>query len=504
MCMASNARDRSFRRRPRSPRRRYLLLAAALFLLPGASCRNRAQLPPNIVLIVVDALRADSLSCYGYRRRTSPHIDAFAERNLFFSNAFSVGPNTTTSMAALMTGHLPFFYLPRLSCRGHPCQVHWNPATWWGLSRFAQWREVGLPARLATLAELVKENGYETAGYITNPYLKHGFHFDRGFAVYEELIPHDGRAIIPCETVTEHARAFLARRHAKPFFLYVHYMDVHAPYLPPAKYRNIFSYRRLPGYSDEELMRHRRKLAEKIAGDPERREAFRSHLKGLYDSAIVYVDGCIGDLLAAAQARGGEKRTVVVITADHGEEFLDHGRIEHSGQLYDEHLHVPLIMHIPSAGRGRIDALTRQFDLMPTILDLAGAPAPEDIDATSLMPVIEGRVKDRHEGMYAAFPSPNNRRMYRTSRYKLIDDSRGPLFSEFYDLAADPGEHKNLYGAATAAGALEAKLAAVTAKLAVEGRLRKPARRTPVAAVDAKTREQLRALGYMQSETPRP
>jgi arylsulfatase len=467
-------------------------MATTVAVLAAVAGCGRSR-PPNIVLIVVDTLRADSLSCDGYPRPISPRVESLARESTVFPHAFTVGSNTSTSMAALMTGRLPFYADAGPSCRTEDCAEPWDERTWFGMQRFHAEGEIGLPRKLETLPKLLKRRGYATAGYVTNPFLKKKYKFDEGFDQYEELLGRD------CSAVTAGAKRWLRRRgaHGPPFLLFLHYIDPHAPYLAPVAYRERVGFRRTD-VADEQFFagpKVQHGVNRAVAGFGS--DAFREHLKGLYDAEILYTDECVGRVLDYLRRQPYYADTLVVFLSDHGEEFLEHGDTGHSGRFYDEHVRVPLIIRVPGRPPARPGALVRQFDVMPTLLDYAGVPPPPGIDAVSLRPLLEGKADSIGRGVYANFPFPRTRRMYRTERYKLIVNVASAEQTELYDLAADPGERRNLYGGPSdpRAAVLKRAMDAVVAKLSREGRATSS---TGPVELDAETREQLRALGYIQ------
>ena len=466
---------------------------AATLALAGSLAGCGRSEPPNIVLIVVDTLRADSLSCDGYGRPISPHIESLANESTIFPHAYTVGSNTSTSMAALMTGRLPFYADTDPSCRTGDCAEPWDERTWFGMQRFHAKGEIGLPEKLDTLAKLLKRRGYTTAAYVSNAILKTKYKFDRGFDRYEEPFLED------CSVVTAGAKQWLRQRGANgpPFLLFLHYIDPHAPYLAPVAYRQRVGFKRTD-VADERFFTGPA-VEHGVSRDVEGfgSDAFREHLKGLYDSEILYTDECVGRVLDYLRRQTYYANTLVVFLSDHGEEFLEHGDTGHPGRFYDEHVRVPLIIRVPRRRPARADALVRQFDVMPTLLDYAGVPPPAGIDAVSLRPLLEGKVASLGRGVYANFPFPRTRRMYRTERYKLIVNVASPEETELYDLSADPGEMRNLYGGPSdpRAASLKRAMDGVVAKLSREG---SSAPSTGPVELDAETREQLRALGYIQ------
>jgi arylsulfatase len=431
----------------------------------GADAAGAPAARPNVVLVVVDSLRADALSIHGYARQTSPRLDAFGLENIVFDDALTVAASTAPAMAAMLSGRLPYY----------EAGTFWTTLTAYGLHRFfTSESEAGIPQGLDTLAEALKRHGYATAGFVTNVHLKQIFHFHQGFDVFGELLePATPRAerlpYGPADDLTRRAIEWLDGARDGPFFLFLHYMDVHYPYLPPPEYREIFEHAKVEGRTDASLQPVW--LNAEALDVPEHRH-LAEHMRGLYDGSIRFADHWIGELLDDLRRRGRWDDTIVVITSDHGEEFLEHGGTIHKGTLYQELLRVPLLMRVPGRGPARIRVPVRNFDVMPTILDYAGGDLPPELDAVSLRPLIEGGASADARAAIASFPlmpAQEATRMISDGRFKLLDRPRDPGLGELYDLRADPGERNNLYALQPErVSALRAALADAYAKPARE------------------------------------
>jgi len=404
---------------------------------------------PNILLIVVDTLRGSDLSYVGYARMTSPNLDALAEKSVVFENALSIGANTTVGMAGLMTGKLPHFEL------GEP----WTDEYRFGMNRFYTHQgEIGLPSSLPTLAELLAESGYITAGIVTNPYLLSVYQFDQGFEIYEELMADSGYVAGDevSDAAVEYLSAFAAKkaeysrhsdrgrapekngdRTAAPFFLYLHYMDVHGPYYPAKGRSDCFSASRGVNISSSMWERW-----ENIEGLPDTNpDALLEPMKEAYDCSIVFVDEQIGRVLSRLRELSLEQNTIVAFTSDHGEEFLEHGGTTHKGSLYRELLHVPMIIHLPNGPPGRIGRRVRNFDILPTLLDLAGVDSSSlSLDAKSLKPFLEGADPPFEATLYTGFPWA---RTFISGDFRVIQRSKGDV--EIFDLISDPAEQNPMH-----------------------------------------------------------
>jgi arylsulfatase A-like enzyme len=428
---------------------------------------------PNIVLISIDSLRADHLGCYGYGRETSPAIDALAREGVLFENAVAQAPWTLPSHASLLTS---------LYARTHQ----------------ATDAKLRLPAEPATLAGELREAGYSTRAVVGGTFMQARFGLDRGFDVYDDTqarVSHQ-RSHAAVTSPTTHERALeLLNGAPEPFFLFVHYWDVHYDYLPPPPYDTKFDPDYAGSVSAQSFMKN-----EAIHAGMDPRDL--AHIVALYDGEIAWVDHHIDLLLDALSRRGLDERTIVVLTADHGDEFFEHGEKGHMHSLYQELLHVPLLVRLPGlvAGR-RVTERVELIDVMPTLLEAAGRPVPDGLHGRSLLPLVQG-------GTRLARPAFAETTKARKSKHaeeekleawcvydgahKLITFTEDRHPPELYDLDADPAEQANLVGR-LAADPLREQLHTwrerVTSGAAVENE-----------GVDEDTMRTLRSLGYVGNE----
>jgi len=460
--------------------------------------------PPSVVLIVLDAVRASSLSCYGYERRTTPHLDAFAARGVRFTAATTVSSWSLPSHASIFTGLFPHEH-----GAGAPQR---DAAT----GRFVP---APLDGRFVTLAEALAERGYATAGVSANPLvawhtnLAQGFrHYDvrrssRLLALYPTLLERVQR-LLPravladplsrafpslfrsAEEITDAALDWLARRPPRqPYFLFLNYMDAHTPFVGHPGWTGRWPGRspRLPsfGLSDTgAVMAGRRALT--------REEA--DHIRALYDDSLSYLDHHLGRLLAALDAQGDRDHTWIILTADHGEALGEHQRLGHDCVLYQELLHVPLVMRYPrdspgAAREGSRDERPLQLtDIAPAILAAAGAPAPRR-GAAGPRGAMVASVDCVCWRDHPHFHGPAAYALFRDGLKYIDEEGRAPAL---FDLAADPGETRNLAEArADDARRLGRELGSWRASLSAP-----PA--GPAAPGGAAREEALRALGYVQ------
>jgi arylsulfatase A-like enzyme len=472
-----------------------------LYLLAGVvgagACGQRPPSYDNALVVVVDALRADHLGCYGYARPTSPAIDALALRGTRFTDAITPAPWTLPAMATVWTGLLPSVHGAMQASDMHA----------WIADR-AAFQPTGIldPSR-TTLAEVLAAHGLATAAFVGGSYPSAVFGMQQGF---EEFV--DEGLFGPRFQVDALWQWWDAARPAR-FFAYLHVMSVHSPWEPPAA-----DPRAMP--RGEQGVAIRAGLAEEalrwaavdfdpgyagtIDGGWETLAAVRrgqrpltprdlTHLTALYDRGIRYTDHWIGEVVRGLAARGLTESTVLVITADHGEELGDHGRLEHAHTFYDEVMRVPLVVVAPGLGAGRV--VTTQVglvDLFPTVLDLLAVPYDGPVQGTSLRPALEGRPLSERDMLGEASQVPGLTAL-RTPDLKYI---AGPHGEELYDLRTDRAERRNLCaGEAAPCEPFRQRLAARQAEsAAVAARAGLPA---PAAAtIDPETEHRLRALGY--------
>lgn len=414
---------------------------SAVLLGPHAEAESAVSRPaspegaPNVLLIVVDTLRADHLPGYGYERGSTPHLDRFAQDAVRFDQAFANASWTRPSFASILSGR----YASSHGVMGKPD---------------------ALPSEIVTLPEALREGGYATAGYVTNFNVGPYFNFQQGFEQYTFLEPEfvlgaddaaaklllvqflrqriesyraargqvePGTAYQDAETVNRHLVSWLEHEAPAddPWFLFAGYMDPHDPYFPHP-YDGT-------GY------------ARAAHQHPDVEEA--DVLRALYDGEITYWDEHFGALMDDLRRRGLYDDTMIIITSDHGEEFAEHGGFWHGTTLYDEQVHVPLFVKLPGNARAgtHVGHWVQSIDLMPTILRHIGLDVPEGVQGGSLD---EGTdrvyAEESHEGN--VLESVRERRDF--EELKLITanpgNPRGLEPVELYRVADDPGEQENL------------------------------------------------------------
>jgi len=448
---------------PGGPDDRAARVAATLAFVSRPGFRARAAAPrPNLLLISLDTLRADHLGAYGYSRPVSPNIDRLAANGgVLFERAVSQAPWTTPSHMSLFTS-----LFPSVHAVDSPTSIHQ--------------RMLGEDRR--TLAELLHGAGYATGAFTGSGSISALYGFWRGFEVYDETDKDDPeRRGEDISGVFDKASSWLVAHRAEPFFLFFHSYEAHAPFV------------------------HETFLSEVPpdagAEDPRRLEA-------LYDGDILYADGFVGQLLALLEGLGLDDKTIVVLLSDHGEEFVPRypgKRFGHGHTLYDDLLHVPLIVRTPGSARGlRVKAQVQIIDVMPTVLELLGVVPPEGLQGVSFAPALRGEAIAARRAFAEAINYGPERKTLFDGGLKYIKvfpradkparEISAPVpDEELFDLTSDPGERRSiLAGGGARLDQLRKDLQALVAlNTARRGAAREQ-------QLDEETIRRLKALGYIQ------
>jgi arylsulfatase A-like enzyme len=378
-----------------------------------AACAGNEWGDANVVVIAIDTLRADHVGAYGYPRPTTPHLDRLAADGLVFETAVSQSSWTLPAFASIFTGRLPSY---------HRAGEGRFPA----VSRLDDSHE--------TLATLLAAEGYRTASFVSNAWVGADVGMTRGFDRHEQAA-FSGQAV-------DKAVGWLREERAEPFFLFVHIIDPHQPYMPLAQDLAEFADPLYAGPVGTSYMGSFR---------PEWTPADRRRVVDLYDGEVRWADRLAGRVLDALRERRLDERTIVVFTSDHGEELFDHESLGHGHTLYDELLLVPLVIRFPGGPRGRVTRPVRTMDLFSTLLDAVGHPVPADVEAVSLMPLVRGgqgstRTTDVALAEYVCFGDDIDLKAVRTPTEKLIF-SPPTARARLFDLVADPHERRDLAAA---------------------------------------------------------
>lgn len=373
----------------------------------------------NVILISLDTLRQDHVGFYGYHRDTTPNLDKLAKQSIVFQNTFAQSPNTIVSHATMLTSL-------------YPAAHKVNPKS-------------ALPDSVKTLAEYFQEAGFNTAGYTTHEaWLNRKMGFAQGFNDFFAISTN-------AQQLNLIAKNFLKKNGSRNFFLFLHYYDIHS------------DYHKLP-YDTESEFDHKfcKESAGKFSGcfqnvcasqylakinregltiSPE----FKEYAKALYDGGIAYTDHHINQLLIYLKKEGLFDNTLIIITSDHGEEFMEHGKMLHD-QLFSETTKVPLIIKLPHSNvHKRIHEFSGIIDIMPTILDIAGIPCRNG-SGRSLLPLIRGR-KIKDQTVYATLYGSENEDQ---TAYFLRNPKYGfhlyhnQTLQQLFDLVQDPSETEDI------------------------------------------------------------
>ena len=450
--------------------RRFLIVLFLAYFVGAAALPKTAKKPitptvqlPNIILITLDTTRADRMGFLGSERGLTPNLDALAKQSVVFTRAYAQVPLTTPSHAALLTGTYP---------------------------QFSHVEDLGAPLGkdLPYLPDLLHQHGYHTAAFLGAYILDPGATapgFQRGFDVYDanfhQRKPGEDRyksVERRAEDVANRALGWLSRHQQRPFFVWLHFYDAHDPYDPP--------------------------------------EPFKSHYASEpYDGEIAYTDSIVGSFVEVLRKHGLYQNSVIAIAADHGEAFGEHGEERHGMFLYDETIHVPLLLKLPAErfGGKRIEERVALAEVAPTLLEAAGVAAPATMQTKSLFPLMDAAKIDRakpdavksaadDKGKAAERPvySETNYahrafgwselRSWRTGKYFYVQAPK----RELYDQSSDPDAVKNLAPAAKAvADTLESQLANFQVKTG--------SAKAEATKLDPTQAEKLRALGYLASDS---
>ncbi len=350
-----------------------------------------------------------------------------------------------------------------------------------------------LDEKRITLAEALRKEGYTTAAFVSTTYLSSQYGFDQGFDLYEESA---SSLDISSPKLNEAIQSWLRKNYQKKFFLFLHYFDVHYDYIPPPPYNTMFD----PNYKGTiSALAFIKNSRIRPGMDP--RDLF--HIVALYDGEIAFTDKYIGELLSALKELGIFDKTLIILTADHGDEFFEHGWKGHDRTLYEEVIHVPLIFKFPNSNFGRnrrVDEIASIIDIMPTILDYIGAKPPAEMEGRSLLPLLNGNNKSNDVLIYASHRS--DLVAVKSANTKLIYHLQAPK-KELYDLAKDPKEKINLFNKDASENITERKshlislLNWLNAQRQFYQSLPKVSNKKKI-ELSEPMKEQLKALGYVQ------
>lgn len=385
-----------------------VVIIVAVFLsifIWGPGCNDGSSKPPNILIISLDACRADHLSCYGYTRETSPFLDNLASQGVLFKNAFINTHGTPPSHLTILSS---------LYNQTHGLGGWFSP--------------MKISPEIIMVQEILQDHGYITLSVTGGSFFKN-YGFERGFTEFESTGVQTESVESGVKKVLGLVEKYSGKQ--KPIFVFFHTFSIHSPYKPPEEYKTIFGkYDCNFECSSKNLMKFLKK-ANKLS------DTELEYIISQYDAGIKYTDDILKGLFENLETFGFFDNYLVIITADHGEEFGEHGRLLHTKTLYDELLCVPMIMTGSSIPKGHIDKrMVSSIDITPTILGFAGIKTDIHMEGQNLLLHNTGN-NNQKEAVFAQYGSS----LYsiRTIDWKLIETQK-PYSVSLFDLKSDPGE----------------------------------------------------------------
>jgi arylsulfatase A-like enzyme len=431
---------------------------------PMASTAAAADGPPNLVLVSLDALRADALSCYGNTRPASPFLDELAASGVRFANAQVSTHGTPTSHTTMLSGLYQETHRVSYAVADAPAGASPPPEL--------------ISEKVTLISQILKSRGWRTLAVTDGGHVAAALGFSRGFDVYDD----QAGGVKPG---TERMLKLVAASTARPLFLFLHTYQVHSPYMPPAPYKGMF------GTFDSTFEPTNENLVPlAFSAKTVLKPADLALCRARYDEGLRYTDDVLRRFFAKLKDVGVLDNALVIVTSDHGEEFGEHGGLIHRDLLYQELLHVPLIAVGTGAvrlGPPRVEtALVGEVSIAPTILTLAGVAPPASMEGPVILPKVNG---SKMGPIYAQYGG--RRYSIRDGDLKLIETVK-PFKVELYDLSSDPAETKDLFDER---GTDARRLYRALAKWRSQ---RKPVTGEAVPApLDKEQLERLRSLGYL-------
>lgn len=459
-----------------------LLIAGAWVLWPeGIVEVPDAEDPQHVIIILIDTTRRDSFGCYGATRPVTPRMDAVAAEGIRFDNAIAQSSWTLPTVTTVLTGTYP-------SLHGAEGKFTGEQSTSFHRSR----------DEIAHGPELLSKHAFKTHGIVNAGFLDPALGIERGFTDYDYFPSYNWR-VRRADKSVDAALDFFEKNQRKNTFTFLHLFDPHLNYDPPGEFREMFSkgytgpFRTLTGPQIQKLIAD--KWMPAVEG--------RKYLRGEYDAEILFMDREIGRLVDGLRALDLYDRALLIIVADHGEEFWDHGGFEHGHTMYQELIRVPLIIKLPARyepGRSVVPARVRQVDIMPTVFDVLGLETPATFDGESLLPLMldDTMPMDRPAYSEGTLYGVDKVAFYQ-DRYKYILDLGGHD-GELYDVVNDPLETNNLAASRPdVAMRMQKALEAFRSGLQAQAAKLPPAQCIDMQAEqNRQLKDQLEALGYLR------
>ncbi len=406
-----------------SSARKYIatsLIAASLYC---AACTKGPQ--STVVVFVLDTVRRDALGCYGNPSDPTPQIDALAENGVRFDQALSSSGWTLPAVGSLLTGTWPTIH----GAVGQGVML--KP----------------LRSEIQTAAEVFQKARFRTIGFTNAAFVSPMVGVDRGFDVFDHKYSynHDARS---AQLVVDLAIRELHANRGEPTFFFVHLFDPHLTYAPPTGYDTKFTDGRT-GPAPPITMAMCKEMQTGESGQEPPLAQDIDYIRGVYQGEVNFMDAQVGRFVEELKSLGLYDQATLVVTSDHGEEFWDHGGFEHGHTLYDELIHVPLIVKFPAGvepGRHAVSEPVRVLDVMPTLFDILGIEQPVTFEGKSMMPLVRGESTEARPVFAESTLYGAQKIAWRTERYKYIHDAASGRegIGELYDWRDDPSETRDL------------------------------------------------------------
>ena len=390
------------------------IAVAALVYLAMVLPEKKHRHDFNIILISIDTLRADHLGCYKYNRNTSPAVDKFRKDSVLFRRCIAQSTSTLASHASILTSLIPSHH-GAFFTRSQP-----------------------LPGQIETMAERLKKKNYLTVSFNDGGQIAPEFGLNQGFDIYQSMNPKNKAYDLVFSVIVDKTAEWLDNRHDnQTFFLFLHTYETHHPYTPAKEYLKLFE----SGYKGNLPDHISVKLIDQInKGEITLNDEDKKHILNAYDAEIRMMDDSFGRLTDLLKKKKLYDNTMIIFTSDHGEEFGEHGIWAlHSHTLFNEQLHVPLIIKLPGSkfASSKVNRLVRSIDILPTVLDLLGEKEAKNLEGISLVPLMKGKKPGKK--IFAV----SQRDMQQTydRKYWSVMDRKWKLYdSKLYNLLKDPGE----------------------------------------------------------------
>ncbi|MFO8057340.1 MAG: sulfatase [bacterium] len=451
------------------------VLAVAVAAAVAVKLLPEKEPETSVFLIIIDTLPAGHVSCYGYERSTTYHLDRLADDGVMFKNAVSASPWTLPSIAGILTGVIPYRHQA-----GLPHQLEWPRDEEKGMSR--------MKPGISSMAETFQQHGFKTAGFFNNPYTHPDFGMNKGFDTYD-YVGGDELEIREAGEVIRDAALWLKRNPEGPYFMVLHFFDPHLAYDPPPSYAAPY----IADYDGPLSLPYNPELGKVRAGEAGLSAADKEFIRGAYDGEVVATDKQLGLFIDHLKKKGLYDNSFVIVTSDHGEEFWEHGGFEHGHSLHREVIQVPLVMKLPGgkfSGK-TVEEYVSLLDIFPTLAEYFRWRPPMGLEGVSLYPKGGKLWVPPHQVVSMNMLYGEERQCIYNEGYKMIVN-RDTGRVRVYNLEEDPEETANVFGEQELPEGLQNQVEKIADDLYKVLHSDKP---TP-AEPDPETVRKLKSLGY--------